>query len=68
MRLLFEAYSSRREPPTNGVLKMDELLHANSAVSIDRFLRDLEVAAFKRGIEHRDQHNATIEWDCWYGD
>ena len=51
---------------TERFYKIDNLLHVNSAVSIDRFLRELEVsrATFKRDIEYmRDRLNAPIEWD-----
>ena len=51
---------------TERFYKIDNLLHVNSAVSIDRFLRELEVsrATFKRDIEYmRDRLNAPIAWD-----
>ena len=50
---------------TERFYKIDNLLHANQVVSIDRFLRELEVskATFKRDIEYmRDRLNAPIEW------
>lgn len=51
---------------TERFYKIDNLLHVNAAVSIERFLRELEVsrATFKRDIEYmRDRLNAPIEWD-----
>jgi len=51
---------------TERFYKIDNLLHVNAVVPIDRFLRELEVsrATFKRDIEYmRDRLNAPIEWD-----
>lgn len=51
---------------TERFYKIDNLLHVNAAVSIERFLGELEVsrATFKRDIEYmRDRLNAPIEWD-----
>jgi predicted DNA-binding transcriptional regulator YafY len=51
---------------TERFYKIDNLLHANPVVPIDRFLRELEIslATFKRDIEYmRDRLNAPIEWD-----
>jgi len=51
---------------TERFYKIDNLLHANPVVPIDRFLRELEVslATFKRDLEYmRDRLNAPIEWD-----
>ena len=51
---------------TERFYKIDNLLHANPVVSIERFLAELEVsrATFKRDIEYmRDRLNAPIVWD-----
>ena len=50
---------------TERFYKIDNLLHANQVVPIERFLDELEVsrATFKRDIEYmRDRLNAPIRW------
>ena len=50
---------------TERFYKIDNLLHANAVVPLERFLEELEVslATFKRDLEYmRDRLNAPIEW------